>query len=122
MRLSHLALLCVSTAFVAMPALAQTSSNSNASAQTPSNTTTDMHPRQTLKQDLEKAGFTNVRVEPEIFVVHATNSQGEPVMMQIGPDLMEAVTAIKSNQTTASNGASSHSNMAAKGQSSTMKE
>lgn len=50
--------------------------------------------RQHLVQSLQKAGFTHVRVEPEAFIVHALNEQGQPVLMQITPDSMEAVTAI----------------------------
>jgi hypothetical protein len=124
MRLSNIALLCVSTAFVAMPALAQTSGQTNGSSSSTYQGTdaNAAHPRQALKQDLEKAGFTNIRVEPEIFVIHATNSQGEPVVMQIGPDSMEAITAIKPNHTTASNSGSSNSNMAVNGQSGTTKD
>jgi hypothetical protein len=53
------------------------------------------NPRQMLTQELKQAGFTRIRIEPETFVVHAINRQGEPVLMQISPDSVEAVTAMK---------------------------
>lgn len=52
-------------------------------------------PRQMLTQELKQAGFSHIRIEPETFVVHAINHQGEPVLMQISPDSVEAVTALK---------------------------
>jgi hypothetical protein len=63
--------------------------------------------QQRLVQDLEKAGFTHVRVDPQVYIVHARNSQGEPVVMRIGPDSVEAVTAMTN---TNGNGSSSGMN------------
>lgn len=105
MRLQTLAILCASASFIAVPAFAQQSGQNNDQNQGQNgNTTTWSHehgtqsstnPRQMLKSELEKAGFTHIRVEPEAFVVHALNSQGDPVLMRITPDSMEAVTAMK---------------------------
>ncbi|MDJ0387838.1 hypothetical protein QMO56_06905 [Roseomonas sp. E05] len=47
-----------------------------------------------MKQDLEQAGFTNVRVMPQSFLVRANDKQGRPVMMVINPDSITAVTAV----------------------------
>lgn len=64
--------------------------------------------QQHLSQDLQKAGFTNVEVMPESFLVRAKDKDGRQVMMVINPDSVESVTAIKASaspgsQTTASN-------------------
>ncbi len=47
---------------------------------------------QRLKQDLGKAGFTDIRVMPESFLVRARNAEGQPVMMVVNPDSITAVT------------------------------
>lgn len=47
---------------------------------------------QRLKQDLSKAGFTDIRVMPESFLVRAKNAEGQPVMMVINPDSITAMT------------------------------
>ena len=38
-----------------------------------------------VKQDLEKAGFSDVKVMAESFVVQAKSKEGNPVLMTIGP-------------------------------------
>lgn len=53
-----------------------------------------------LTQDLDKAGFTNVEVMPESFLVRAKDKEGRPVMMVINPDSITSLTAI--NQPTGS--------------------
>ena len=47
-----------------------------------------------VKQNLEQAGFTDIRVMPESFLVRAKDRTGNPVMMIINPDSFTAVTAI----------------------------
>ena len=47
-----------------------------------------------LTQDLSKAGFTNVEVMPESFLVRAKDKEGRPVMMVINPDSVTSVTAM----------------------------
>lgn len=98
-----------SLALFALPAFAQGNTqgnNANPNGGSPSSHMPGMQPsqggsqganggeQQRLVQDLEKAGFTDVRVDPQVYVVHAHNSQGEPVVMRIGPDSVEAVTAM----------------------------
>ncbi len=53
-----------------------------------------MHVRQQVKQDLQQAGFTNVQVMPESFLVRAKDKEGRPVMMVINPNSITAVTAM----------------------------
>ena len=48
-----------------------------------------------VKSDLEQAGFTNIRIMPDSFLVRATDKNGNPVMM-INPDSVTAITAMPS--------------------------
>lgn len=54
--------------------------------------------RTRLRQDLAKAGFTNISVMPEAFAVHATNSQGQRVFMLISPDSVTEITPVSGAQ------------------------
>ena len=47
---------------------------------------------QKLRDDLTKAGFTNITIMPSSFLVRAKDSQGNPVMMVINPDSLTEVT------------------------------
>ncbi|MBV8399239.1 MAG: hypothetical protein JOZ17_10920 [Acetobacteraceae bacterium] len=60
--------------------------------------------RQRIKQDLEQAGFTNVQVMPESFLVRAHDRQGRPVMMVINPDSVVGVTEMGGNAPSGSQG------------------
>src|SRR6202051_557950 len=50
------------------------------------------HLSQKLRDDLTKAGFTDITIMPSSFVVRAKDSQGKPVMMVIKPDSLTKVT------------------------------
>ena len=70
------------------PAFAQSpSSQSSPSVQTTpnSNSTQTLAASQKIKQDLKNAGFTDVKVVAEFFVVQAKSKDGDPVLMTIGP-------------------------------------
>lgn len=45
-----------------------------------------------LRNDLTKAGFTDIAIMPSSFIVRAKDSQGNPVMMVINPDSLAEVT------------------------------
>lgn len=67
---------------------------------------------QRVKQDLEKAGFSDVRIVAESFVVQAKSKDGDPILMTIGPHgftLFEAENAShpKTTGSTANSGAAS---------------
>ena len=47
---------------------------------------------QKLRDDLTKAGFTDIAIMPSSFIVRAKDSQGNPVMMVINPDSLAEVT------------------------------
>jgi hypothetical protein len=63
-----------------------TDQNSAPNAQAPT------HISQRLRDDLAKAGFTNITIMPSSFLVRAKDSQGNPVMMVINPDSLTEVT------------------------------
>ena len=49
--------------------------------------------RQQLSDNLQKAGYTDVKVTPEAFIVNATNKSGEAVTMFLSPDSLTVFTA-----------------------------
>jgi hypothetical protein len=51
-----------------------------------------------LRQDLSKAGFTDISLMPTSFLVRAKDSQGNPVMMVINPDSISAMTTSTNGQ------------------------
>jgi sporulation protein YlmC with PRC-barrel domain len=64
------------------------------------------HLRANLKSMLEKAGYKDIRVAPTSFMVHARDSDGNPVVMAISPDTFSEVADIYTG-TTSPNGDSS---------------
>lgn len=68
------------------PAGSATDQNAAPNAQAPT------HISQRLRDDLSKAGFTNITIMPSSFLVRAKDSQGNPVMMVINPDSLTEVT------------------------------
>ena len=60
---------------------------------------------QQIQQDLKKAGFTDVKVVAESFVVQAKSKDGNPVVMTIGPhgmSVFESMNGTNSSSTTGS--------------------
>jgi hypothetical protein len=49
--------------------------------------------QQQLSANLTGAGYTNVKIMPDAFIVAATDKTGEPVMMFLTPDSMTVFTA-----------------------------
>jgi len=50
-----------------------------------------------IRQDLQSAGFTDVKVVAESFVVQAKSKNGDPVVMTIGPHGMSIFEAMDTN-------------------------
>jgi len=50
------------------------------------------HISERLRNDLTKAGFTDITIMPSSFLVRAKDSQGNPVMMVINPDSFTEMT------------------------------
>ena len=64
--------------------------------------------RDDLKNMLQKAGYTDIRVAPVSFMVHAKGPNGNPVVMSISPDSFTEATVVKgSNANGANTGPSS---------------
>lgn len=67
----------------------------------------DADATQKIRQDLQKAGFTDVKVVARSFVVQAKSSDGNPVLMTIGPhgmSVFEAMSGAGSNSATVGKG------------------
>lgn len=52
-----------------------------------------------LRRMLEQAGYTDIRIVPESFLVQAHDGEGRPVVMIIGPHSFEAITAMNPTPT-----------------------
>lgn len=94
------AAICVALAWPALAATTPQSSvapgSSNGSAISANNGSGTSAPQisQKLRQSLTQAGYTDVQVVPESFLIHAKNKSGNPVMMMVTPDSMTEVTAV----------------------------
>jgi len=114
-------------AFVGSPALAQGTAPLNSSQMDAASSKNDPPPPSTangkednaalrnmaavrkLRDDLQSAGFTDVKVVAESFVVQATSKDGNPVVMTIGPhgmSVFEAMNNGSSNSGTVGSGSS----------------
>jgi len=67
--------------------------SAQAAPATPANQAAATSMRQQLSNNLTKAGYTNVRVIPDAFIVEANNKAGDPVTMLLSPDSMTVFTA-----------------------------
>lgn len=96
----------------ALPALAQTNSANNDSANGNTGTTaaashattSPAQIEQDLRQDLSKAGYTNIKIMPGSFLVHAKDSKGNPTEMMVSPNSVTEVTAMNAAGNSAQNG------------------
>jgi hypothetical protein len=84
------------------PPTASTAPTSRAASVQPSSA--DL--QQQMKQDLQKAGFTDVSVLPNSFLVRAKDRSGDPVTMIVGPNSMTAIVAQTSSNESSSGAAS----------------
>lgn len=80
------------TLIVTAVALATVSSFAAASAFAADTQTSGL--QQQMTNDLQQSGFSNVKVVPGSFYVHAKDQSGNPVSMFITPDSMSEVTTI----------------------------
>ena len=63
---------------------------------------------QKIRQDLQSAGFTDVKVVAESFVVQAKSKDGDPVLMTIGPRGMSVFEAMGTNSSSTTGSATSN--------------
>jgi hypothetical protein len=73
---------------------------------------------QKIEQDLKNAGFTDVKVVAESFVVQAKSKDGDPVLMTIGPHGMSVFEAMNPSGTGSSSSTTTGSNSGSKNTSS----
>jgi hypothetical protein len=70
--------------------------------------------RQQVQNDLAQAGYTDIKIMPESFLVRAKDKSGNPVMMVINPDSITSITEVNrrgsNNTTTGSAAATGSSN------------
>ncbi len=103
---------------IALPALAaggngsSASGNDNAPNATPQST---QQIQQDLHQSLAQAGFTDIKIIPGSFLVHAKDKKGNPVEMMINPNSVVEIAAIPGSSNGNQNG--SHNGNANSGQS-----
>lgn len=93
-----IALACAGTALAQAPTN-QPSPNPGPSAprgnQTQNNQAQNNQPlRQQVQNNLAKAGYTDIKIMPESFLVRAKDRGGNPVMMIINPDSVTAITEV----------------------------
>jgi hypothetical protein len=78
--------------FLVAPAFAQSSGQNQQQTQiNPADTQTI---QQQVRENLQQAGFTDIKIMPSSFLVRAKDSAGNPVMMVINPDSVTAVTEV----------------------------
>src|SRR6185503_7789471 len=53
-----------------------------------------------VKQDLQKAGFTDVKVLQDAFLIQAKTKDGNPILMTLGPNGVSALEMSNSSGTT----------------------
>jgi hypothetical protein len=88
---------CVLAAALALsgPALAQSSTTASPSSGTQSGSqAATLATANKIKQDLQTAGFQEVKVVAESFVVQAKTKDGDPIVMTIGPHGMTVFEAL----------------------------
>lgn len=125
-------------ALLAGPAMAQStqsSQNSPANQNSPASQTMQTQNSQTnaqssqrnmaaaqkIKQDLQKEGFTDVKVVAESFVVQGKSPDGDPVLMTIGPHGMSVFEAVNANGSPSSTVGSNSGSSGSSGMNSTGK-
>jgi Protein of unknown function (DUF1236) len=88
------------TMLLAGPAMAQ---NAGSQGQSPTaepgqSAQPNANLQQEVRENLAKAGFTDIQVMPESFLVRAKDQTGNPIMMVINPDSFTAVTQLSNDQ------------------------
>src|SRR4051794_39216049 len=87
-------------ALVGQPALAQNNAtNSQPTPQASNDSGHNLAAAQKIQQDLKSAGFSDVKVVAESFVVQAKSKDGNPVLMTIGPHGMSVFEAMNGTTT-----------------------
>jgi len=94
----RLSLLLAGTALLLCQSAAMAETNTHptkdTTAESSANATTaaPSSPSSQMRDSLQKAGFSNIRMEPSSFVISATDKDGHPVVMTVTPDSFTEVT------------------------------
>lgn len=83
---------------IAGPSLAQSTASTPSKGVATDQAQTADHAGQTreqLRESLTKAGYTDIRIRPEAYVVHARTPDGSRVVMLVGPDEVEGMVESK---------------------------
>jgi hypothetical protein len=83
------------------PAQSQTQSNQPTSSKSQAQ---NQSIREQVQKNLQQAGYTDVKIMPESFLVRAKDKDGNPVMMVINPDSVTAITEINRGSESATTG------------------
>lgn len=78
-------------------AVAQTANHTENDSSKPAASNQQM--RSNLRSMLEKSGYQDIRVAPSSFLVHAKDSDGNPVTMSVSPDSFTEVTDLNHGDT-----------------------
>lgn len=96
-------ILLASAAVLALSQVALAQSSNNAQPTGNDQTVTKQHLGSNLQNMLQKSGYTDIRVAPTSFVVHAKDTDGNPVVMSVSPDSFTEVTDLNAANGTATN-------------------
>ena len=97
---------------------AQQPQTQNQTTQNQAGSTQGLVAAQKVKQDLQKAGFSDVKVVAESFVVQGKSPDGDPVVMTIGPHGMSVFEAMNANSSSSGTVGSNRSPSGSNGSSS----
>ena len=86
----------VALAFSQAAVMAQTAHDQTPSMKSPANQTTHAKEgmRAQLRDMLQNAGFTDIKVVPGSFLIHAKDKDGNPVVMNVSPDSFTEMTEV----------------------------
>jgi hypothetical protein len=68
-----------------------------------------------VRQNLQQAGFTDIKLMPSSFLVRAKDQAGNPVLMVINPDSVTAVTEVPQQDHTVGSGTPQHGDTGVEG-------
>ena len=108
--MKHLAAIAALAVLAASPAaVAQQSQTPNppTASQPSTNSNQRLTAANKIQQDLKNAGFTDIKVVAESFVVQAKSKDGNPVLMTIGPHGMSVFEAMRAGGAGSNSGSGS---------------
>ncbi len=110
-----LALVLAAPAFAQTVASSQQDTQTNQRKQTSQNHEGNVLTIRKLKQDLENAGFSDVKVLQDSFVIQAQDKEGNPTIMSLSPSGVLAISELSQNGQTASHESNQHGRTARAG-------